>query len=102
MTVLALTCLAVLPAQSVEQGEDAPAWRGQDFDGQQVEFPALLEGKPTVMVFWATWCGYCRAFMPYLEGIQNDYGAEQINYTEDGWGPGMHRVDMELNAANPD
>ena len=79
LTLLALAFLAALPAHTVEQGDDAPAWRAQDFDGRSVEFPAVLEGKPTVMVFWATWCGYCRAFMPYLEGIQNDYGAEQIN-----------------------
>lgn len=24
------------------------------------------------------------------------FGAEQIDYIEDGWGPGMHRVDMEI------
>ena len=24
------------------------------------------------------------------------FGAEEIKYTEDGWGPGMHRIDMEL------
>ena len=79
LTILALTCLATLPGHTVEQGDAAPAWRGQGFDGGTVEFPALLEGKPTVMVFWATWCGYCRAFMPYLERIHNDYGAGQIN-----------------------
>lgn len=73
------TLLLALPAWTVEQGDTAPSWRGVDFNGQSVEFPALLDGKPTVMVFWATWCNYCKAFMPYLEGIQQDYGAEKIN-----------------------
>lgn len=27
------------------------------------------------------------------------FGARKINYTEDGWGPGMHRIDMELEIA---
>ena len=71
--------LVALPAASVEQGDTAPAWTGVDFDGGAVEFPALLNGKPTVMVFWATWCNYCKAFMPYLENIQNDYGSDRIN-----------------------
>ena len=79
--LLALLFLAfgMLSANAVEQGEQAPEWRGVDFDGNAVEFPQLLEGKPTVMVFWATWCSYCKAFMPYLERIQNDYGLDQIN-----------------------
>jgi len=75
----ALALLGTAPALTVEQGDLAPAWQAVDFDGRAVEFPELLDGKPTVMVFWATWCGYCRAFMPYLERIQNDYGTEQIN-----------------------
>jgi thiol-disulfide isomerase/thioredoxin len=89
--VAAAALLVTLPAWTVEQGDTAPPWRGVDFDGRSVEFPALLEGKPTVMVFWATWCNYCKAFMPYLESIQNDYGTDQIkiltvNAKEDGSG----------------
>jgi thiol-disulfide isomerase/thioredoxin len=43
------------------------------------------------MVFWATWCGYCRAFMPYLKDISEDYAAHgvevvAINAKEDGEG----------------
>ena len=42
-------------------------------------------------MFWATWCPYCRAFMPYLAGIQKDYAAQgvkivAINAKEDGRG----------------
>lgn len=68
-----------LSGLAVEQGDPAPAWQATDFSGATVEFPALLDGKPTVVVFWATWCNYCKAFMPYLERIQNDYGTERIN-----------------------
>jgi thiol-disulfide isomerase/thioredoxin len=75
----AVLALLTMPALAVEQGDRAPAWRGVDFNGQSVEFPALLDGKPTVVVFWATWCNYCQAFMPYLERIQQDYGRDQIN-----------------------
>jgi thiol-disulfide isomerase/thioredoxin len=74
---------------AVEQGDRAPAWRANDFAGRPVDFPAVGEGKPIVVVFWATWCGYCRAFMPYLKGIQADYAAHgvkivAINAKEDG------------------
>ena len=44
-----------------------------------MKFPELIDGKPTVMVYWATWCSYCKAFMPYLADIQKDYGDSKIN-----------------------
>lgn len=66
-------------ALAVEQGDVAPAFRAQDFEGRTVDFPALVDGKPTVVVFWATWCNYCKAFMPYLKDIQADYGGDAIN-----------------------
>lgn len=79
MALLVSTTLAAAVAHAVDQGDAAPHWQARTFDGAQVTFPALLEGKPTVLVFWATWCGYCKAFMPYLKAIQSDYGENQIN-----------------------
>lgn len=31
-------------------------------------------GKPTIMVFWATWCGYCKDELPALEMLKEKYG----------------------------
>jgi thiol-disulfide isomerase/thioredoxin len=78
-------------AGAVDQGDRAPAWHAADFAGRPVDFPAVGAGKPVVVVFWATWCPYCRAFMPYLKGIQADYAAQgvkivAINAKEDGRG----------------
>jgi thiol-disulfide isomerase/thioredoxin len=91
--LVALSALLLLAggAAAVEQGEVAPPWRANDFAGRVVDFPGVAEGKPAVVVFWATWCGYCRAFMPYLKDIQADYAAHgvkivAINAKEDGSG----------------
>lgn len=72
-----------------ETEETSQEWTGTDFSGATIEFPAVLQGEPTVMVFWATWCPYCRALMPYLGEIQSDYGEDRIsiltiNVFEDG------------------
>ena len=67
------------PVMAVEAGDVAPPFTGLDEFGNEVSFPALIDGKPTIVVFWATWCPYCKAFMPYLEQIQKDYGEEKIN-----------------------
>jgi thiol-disulfide isomerase/thioredoxin len=59
---------------AVGKGDTAPVWAGTDLvDGTAVVFPDVLEGKPAVMLFWATWCPYCKAFMPYAKDIQADY-----------------------------
>ncbi len=63
---------------AVEAGDRAPAWTGSDVQGGTVSFPAVTGGKPAVVVFWATWCPYCKAFMPYLEAIQRDYAADGV------------------------
>lgn len=67
-------CLYVVAAQGVGFGDKAPAWSGIDLvDGSQIEFPEILNNKPAVLVFWATWCPYCKVFMPYVKAIQADY-----------------------------
>jgi len=68
-----------VPAYAIEAGDVAPQWDATDFSGAAISFPAVTEGKPSVIIFWATWCGYCKAFMPYLQGIQKDYGSEIVN-----------------------
>lgn len=78
------------PVMAVEVGEDAPAFTGMDEFGNEVNFPAVIDGKPTILLFWATWCPYCKAFMPYLEQIKKDYGDDinvlMINHKERGAG----------------
>ena len=97
---LGLAALAV-PAWGVEAGDTAPSWVGTDALDRQVSFPQVLEGKPAVMVFWATWCPYCKVFMPYLEPILDDYADQgvqviAINTREDesDGDPGAYLADL--------
>ena len=66
-------------AVDIDQGDVLPSWTAMDFSGNEVSFPDVIDGKPTVVVFWATWCPYCNAFMPNLGRIQKDYGEDKIN-----------------------
>ena len=79
LLVLTLSFIAwTAAAWAVEAGDPAPAWTGSDVQGRSVSFPEVAGGKPVVVVFWATWCPYCKAFMPYLNEIQSDYAADGV------------------------
>lgn len=88
----ALLMLITSSAFAVNQGDVAPPWSGTDLiTGQTVSFPEVLDGKPAVILFWATWCPYCKAFMPRAAEIQAEYedaGVQIIglNHKERGYG----------------
>lgn len=89
-------------AAAVEAGDAAPRFRAYDFADQMVEFPDTQSAETSVVIFWATWCAYCKAFMPYLEKIEADYrdrgvNVLTINAKEDGNGnPAQYIADLDF------
>jgi thiol-disulfide isomerase/thioredoxin len=49
-------------------GEDVPAFRVRVLDGPFATRESL-DGQPTLLVFWATWCGVCSSQMPMLNEL---------------------------------
>jgi thiol-disulfide isomerase/thioredoxin len=39
---------------------------------------ASFRGKPVVVIFWATWCGPCRALMPEFKAIYEHFHADGL------------------------
>ena len=46
----------------------APGFELADLDGQSVSLESL-RGQYVMLNFWATWCGPCRAEMPFIQEI---------------------------------
>ncbi len=83
-----------------------------DKDGKEVQL-SDFEGKPVILNFWATWCGYCIQEMPDFEAAYKKYG-DSVQFlivnTDDGIEKGEKFIkdkgytfptyyDLEYNAA---
>lgn len=64
--------------QQTPQKVLAPDFTVVDADGREVKL-SDFRGKPTVVNFWATWCGYCTQEMPTFEEVYQQYG-DEINF----------------------
>ena len=52
-----------------------PAFAIENTDGSVFRYPQDLKGK-TIVFFWASWCPYCKALMPHLQSILDEYPGE--------------------------
>jgi len=69
----------------------APDWTLQAAEGQPVTLSEVAAERPAVLLFWATWCPYCKALMPHLQSIDLEYGDRievlAINFRDDKGDP---------------
>jgi thiol-disulfide isomerase/thioredoxin len=63
-----------------------PAFVAKTAAGMPFQYPADLQG-PTIVLFWASWCPFCKALMPHLQSIIDEYNYEirvlALNIRED-------------------
>jgi thiol-disulfide isomerase/thioredoxin len=81
--------LSLLPSiSSIADETIAPDWILTDPDGQTIHLQDEVETQATILLFWATWCPYCKALFPHLQSIRLEYGDRvkilAINFREDG------------------
>jgi len=57
----------------------APAWVGKGADGKEVRFDPQHMQRPAILLFWATWCPYCEALMPYVQKVADAAGKDKLD-----------------------
>jgi thiol-disulfide isomerase/thioredoxin len=61
---------------SAEEARIAPDWTLQSESGEMVILSEVAAQQPVIVLFWATWCPYCKALMPHIQSIRLEYGDE--------------------------
>lgn len=58
-------------------GKRAPNWKLRKPDGQTVSLRSL-RGNVVVLVFWATWCDFCKQSMPAFQALHEQYAERPV------------------------
>lgn len=66
-------------AGPVAPGEDTPSFDVALLDGGRLA-NADLQGRVSVVTFWATWCGFCRDELRELDEVDDGYAAQGVGF----------------------
>jgi len=75
IVVLILTSVLLIvgcSSQAPQVGKLAPDFQLPNLEGQAMSL-SDFRGKPVLVNFWATWCPPCRAEMPYLQQVYEEW-----------------------------
>ena len=77
---LLLLALFLLAGHShAGETQPRPSFVLSSTDGREFTLPDQQNGV-SIYFFWASWCPYCRALMPHLQSLKDEFGSELTIY----------------------
>ncbi len=80
VTTRACLLLFVMAATSATAQQTVPDWTLESGRGESLNFITHSAGRPAVLLFWATWCPYCRTLMPELDAVRAEFAADEVTF----------------------
>ena len=74
---IALGCFVV--ASGAGAAERALAFDGEGASGEAIHFDPDHRQRPAIVLFWATWCPYCKALMPHVQAVYDAAGKARLD-----------------------
>ncbi|MEM9335874.1 MAG: TlpA disulfide reductase family protein [Pseudomonadota bacterium] len=71
---LMLLGLLAFNLAAADEPRTAPDWQLFTTENDVLSLYEATAEQPVIVFFWATWCPYCKALMPELQKIQDEYG----------------------------
>ncbi|HZP66954.1 MAG TPA: TlpA disulfide reductase family protein [Rudaea sp.] len=75
----AATLLLTLLAFGANAADRAIPWQGKGAHGEAIRFDPAQMKRPAILLFWATWCPYCEALMPYVQHVADAAGKGKLD-----------------------
>jgi len=72
-----VAALVAVPVAATEAGQPAPAFALPNAKGDTVSLERM-RGRVVYVDFWASWCGPCRRSFPWMNEMQQKYGARGL------------------------
>ncbi len=103
LTVILTGCLPDSQQREPERSEESSSktqsayqdkdWTLNNLAGEAVTL-SDFQGRPTLLVFWATWCPYCKKLLPGIAELNDKYESQglkvlAVNIYED-WKPDVY------------
>ncbi len=63
---------------AVSSAYPAEDWTLNNLAGEAVTL-SDFQGRPTLLVFWATWCPYCKQLLPGIAELHKKYESQGLN-----------------------
>jgi peroxiredoxin len=79
LVILLIVALPLCLSAAVAAGDKAPDFKLDNVDGKSTVTLSDYTDKPTLLVFWASWCPHCQREVSVLQKVYSDLGPKGMN-----------------------